>query len=170
MDRLTEGELEFVFEGAVSAWKFDGPDHGLSYCMKAVDLIVEFQDKYLFVEAKDPQSSYATEQDRNTWIEEFTSGKLDHKLKYKYRDSFLYEWSAGRGEKPITYVVLVALDSLDSTLMGERQDQLCRILPTGIPGRWNRPIAHGCSVLNIESWNRALQDQGCSVRRRVPEE
>ena len=45
MYRLTEGELEFVFESAVSARKFDGPDHDLSHCMKAVDFIVEFQDQ-----------------------------------------------------------------------------------------------------------------------------
>jgi len=141
MYRLTEGELEFVFEGAVSARRFDGPDHGLSHCMKAVDFIVEFQDQYLFVEVKDPQGSGFQEQNRNTWIEEFTSSKFDHKLKYKYRDSFLYEWWAGRGDKLITYVVLIALDSLDSALMGTRQDQLRRILPTGTPEPWIRPMA-----------------------------
>ena len=65
MNPLTEGKLEFVFEGAVSARKFDGHDHGLSHCMKAVDFIVEFQDQYLFVEVKDPQNSGATEDRRN---------------------------------------------------------------------------------------------------------
>ena len=170
MYRLTGGELEFVFEGAVSARRFDGLDHGLSHCMKAVDFIIEFRDQYLFVEVKDPHNSCAPEDCRNQWIEDFTSSRLDQALKYKYRDSFLYEWCAGRGDKPIVYVVLIALDSLDSADMLSRQDQLRRILPTGTPDPWNRPIAHGCVVLNIESWNRTLQGQGCSVRRRVPEE
>ena len=82
MYRLTEGELEFVFEGAVSAWKFDGPDHDLT-CMKAVDFIVEFQDKYLFIEVKDPHNSCAPEDRRRQWIEDFTSSRLDQALKYK---------------------------------------------------------------------------------------
>ena len=168
MSSLTEGELEFVFEGAVSARKFDGHDHGLTHCMKAVDFIIEFTDKYLFVEVKDPQDSRATEQNRREWIEQFTSGRLDHSLKYKYRDSFLYEWAAGRCDKPIVYVVLIALDSLDGALMLSRQDQLRRILPKSGPGSqpWVRPIVQECVVLNIASWNRTLQD--CSVRRRAP--
>jgi len=173
MCRLREGELEFVFEGAVSARKFDGPDHGLSHCMKAVDFIVEFQDQYLFIEVKDPQNSDATEDCRSQWIEKFTSKQLDQTLKYKYRDSFLYEWCAGRGDKPITYVVLIALYSLDSALMVTRQDELDRILPArDTPKSWIRPMAQGCLVLNIESWNRTLPGTlpGCSVRRRAPEE
>lgn len=167
MCRLTEGELEFVFEGAVSARKFDGRDHGLSHCMKAVDFIVEFQNQYLFVEIKDPQNSGATEDRRRKWIEDFTSSRLDQALKYKYRDSFLYEWCAGRGDKLITYVVLIALDSLEPALMGPRQDQLARILPTGAPEPWIRPIVQRCVILNIESWNRTFQDS--SVRRRAPD-
>ena len=166
MNPLTEGELEFVFEGAVSARKFDGHDHGLTF-MKAVDFIIEFQDQYLFVEVKDPQNSGATEDRRREWRRKLVSGQLDQDLKYKYRDSFLYEWCAGRGDKPITYVVLIALDSLDSALMVPRQDQLARILPTGAPEPWIRPIVQRCVILNIESWNRTFQDS--SVRRRAPD-
>lgn len=166
MYRLTEGELEFVFEGVVRARKFDGPDHGLTHCMKAVDFIIEFQDKYLFVQVKDPQDSGTPEDRRRGWIETFTSSNLDQAFKYKYRDSFLYEWGAGRGDKPIVYVVLITLDTLDSALRLSRQDQLCRILPTGTPEPWDRPIANGCVVLNIESWNRTFP--GCPVRRRAP--
>ncbi len=169
MSSLREGELEFVFEGAVSARKFDGDDHRLTHCMKAVDFIIEFVNRYLFVEVKDPQNSRDTEQNKRKWIEKFTSGRLDHSLKYKYRDSFLYEWAAGRGDKPIVYVVLIALDSLDGALMSSRQDQLRKILPESGPGSqpWVRPIVEGCVVLNIESWNRT--SQGCSVRRQVTE-
>lgn len=167
MYRLTEGDLEFVFEGAVSTRKFDGPDHGRTHCMKAVDFIIEFQDRSMFVEVKDPQNSRASENCRDQWIKKFRSGELDQDLKYKYRDSLLYEWCAGRGDKPIEYVVLIALDSLDSALMLSRQDALRRSLPTGTPQQWIRPLAQGCVFLNIESWNRTLQ--GCSVRRRAPE-
>lgn len=34
---LTEGDLQIDFPDAVYGRKFDGPDHGLSHCMKAVD-------------------------------------------------------------------------------------------------------------------------------------
>ena len=92
MCRLTEGELEFVFKGAVSARKFDDDKHGLSHCMKAVDFIVELGGGYLFIEVKDPQN--APEHEKRKWIQ-LTSGNLE-KFKYKYRDSFLYEWGEGR--------------------------------------------------------------------------
>ena len=122
MSSLTEGELEFLFEGAVSTRKFDGDDHRLTHCMKAVDFIIEFVNRYLFVEVKDPQDSRATEKNRREWIEKFTSGRLDHSFKYKYRGSFLYEWAAGRGDKPIVYVVLIALDTLEPALMSSIQE------------------------------------------------
>ena len=122
MSSLTEGELEFLFEGAVSARKFDGHDHGLTHCMKAVDFIIEFTDKYLFIEVKYPQSSGTTDDRRRQWIKELKSEKFVHNLKYKYRDSFLYEWGAGRGDKPIVYVVLIALDTLEPALMSSIQE------------------------------------------------
>ena len=146
MSSLTEGELEFVFEGAVSARKFDGDDHGLTHCMKAVDFIIEFVNRYLFVEVKDPQDSRATEQNRREWIEKFTSGRLDHSLKYKYRDSFLYEWAAGRGDKPIVYVVLIALDSLDGALMLSRQDQLREQASAGLQGQTQSASSRGGAI------------------------
>ena len=122
MSSLTEGELEFLFEGAVSARKFDGHDHGLTHCMKAVDFIIEFTDKYLFIEVKYPQSSGTTDDRRRQWIKELKSEKFVHNLKYKYRDLFLYEWGAGRGDKPIVYVVLIALDTLEPALMSSIQE------------------------------------------------
>ena len=46
---LREGHIEFDFSRANSAKRFDDVNHGLSYCMKAVDFIVESQDKILFI-------------------------------------------------------------------------------------------------------------------------
>ena len=160
MFTLTEGELEFTFDDAVSARKFDGADHGLSHCMKAVDFVVEFDDRYLFIEVKDPQNSRAAGRDANQWIERFTSGRSDQDFKCKYRDSFLYEWASGRADKPIVYVALIALDTLDSALLASRQNELRRNLPILGPGSqpWARPFVSECAVLNIESWNRTFRD------------
>ena len=167
MPVFTEGELEFVFDDVVSARKFDGPDHGLSHCMKAVDFIVELADRYLFVEVKDPQVSGAIERGGSGWIDDFTSERLDQDLQYKYRDSFLYELGLGRADKPIVYVMLIALDTLDAALIVLRQDQLSKKLPVPGPNSqpWIRPFVSGCLVFNIESWNRHFQDY--PVRRIV---
>ena len=160
MTVIREGELEFVFDGVLSARKFDGDDHELSHCMKAVDFIVELTDSYLFVEVKDPQHSQAPERNRRRSARSFTSGELDQDLKYKYRDSFLYEWASGRADKPIIYAVLVALDTLDDAIIGTRGRDLGRNLPLLGPDSqpWTRPIADQCLVFNIESWNRTFSD------------
>ncbi len=35
MKVLQEGNLSVSIDGELQAWKFDGPSHGLSHCMKA---------------------------------------------------------------------------------------------------------------------------------------
>ena len=55
MTLLREGDLEVEFVDANNGRKFD-EEYGLSHCMKAVDFIVEFEDRYLFIEFKDPST------------------------------------------------------------------------------------------------------------------
>ena len=132
---FTEGDLQIDFAGAVGGGRFDGPRHRLSHCMKAVDFVVELPDRYLFVELKDPQNPRATPQDRTEFVRRLHSGGLDEDLKYKYRDSLLYEWASGRADKPIDYLVLVALDTLDGAQLLARTEALARSLPQHGPGR-----------------------------------
>ena len=150
---LTERDLQITINNAVDARRFDGQDHKLQHCMKAVDFIVELPDQYLFIEFKDPQHPAATPQARREFINTIESGELDEDLKYKCRDSFLYEWASGRAEKPVYFLVLIGLDSLDSTQQQRRTDSLRGKLPVEIPDVWNHPIVYGCGVFNIESWN-----------------
>ena len=91
--------------------------HGLSHCMKAVDFVVELVDRYLFIEIKDPQAPQVPNQRLETFVHEFQSGQIDEDFKYKYRDSFLYEWASGRANKPIHYLVLVGLDRLTNAVL-----------------------------------------------------
>ena len=156
MTLLVEGDLQVSFDDAISSRKFDGDSHRLSHCMKAVDFIVEFNDRYLFIEFKDPQAPGATEVQRNEFISRFKQGNLDNDLQYKYRDSFLYEWASGRANKPIHYFVLIALDGLLSSELTRRTDALHQKLPYNGPDEepWNRPFVNECVVFNIESWNR----------------
>ena len=54
MTTLQEGELRLTLPETANGRKFDGPAHGLSHCMKAVDWIIELPDRVYFVEVKDP--------------------------------------------------------------------------------------------------------------------
>ena len=158
MKILSERDLHISVVDAVDARRFDGKEHGLSHCMKAVDFVVELQDRYLFIEIKDPPRDPVAKNDRKKWIRKLKAGRHDEELKYKYRDSFLYEWAAGRAGKPVHYLVLIALDTLDDAALLARQEELTRKLPRGIPksATWTRPIAAGCGVFNIASWNRTF--------------
>jgi hypothetical protein len=134
--------------------------------MKAVDFIVELEDRTLFIEFKDPEHSGGKRADRKKFVEKFLSGRIDEDLKYKYQDSLLYQWAAGKLKKPIFYFVLVALESLSAPELMARTDELRRILPvTGPPsGEWKKPIVSGCAVFTIETWNRHLPEYPVSRR------
>ena len=168
---FVEGAIHFFFANAVSQRKFDAEGsagHGLSHCMKAVDRIVEFEDKRLFIEVKDPQGDRLhTKEENEEFVDRFKSGELDDDLKYKYRDSFLYEWASNRvgnpiysTEKPIYYYVLFADETLESALLSARSEALARLLPVQGPrgSEWSRPFVHGCVVFNIAAWNKHFPD------------
>ena len=156
MKVLQEHYLQVTIQGEVDAWKFDDESHGLSHCMKAVDFIVELSDRYLFLEFKDPQHPHAQQQNRDKFIQEFKGGVLDEDLKYKYRDSFLYQWASAKADKPVHYFVLVADNALTGAELTVRTDALARKLPLNGPGSglWAQSIVESCAVFNIESWNR----------------
>lgn len=160
MTVLKEGDLERNIPVSIHAGKFDGADHGLSHCMKAVDFIIELKDRYVFIEVKDPQHRKSKPADRKKFVKRFLSGKLDEELKYKYRDSFLYAWASGKVDKPVYYWVLVAIDTLTAAELITRTDALKRILPCNGPasGVWEHRIVAGCTVFNISAWNHYLPD------------
>lgn len=158
MTTIQEGNLEITFPANVTPRVFDSPSHGLSQCMKAVDFIVEEPHRVLYIEFKDPDHPRAEMQDKAGFIESYQSGKLKEQLKYKYRDSFIYEWASKNCSKPIHYFVLIASESIDEAGLLTLNDQLSRSLPVGIRSStpWKRPIANECIVFNINSWNRHL--------------
>ena len=128
---IEEGSLIIEIPDALSFKKFDdGKSHGLSHCMKAVDFIVETKDRIIFIEIKDPPP---TGKNTAKFIEELQSGRLDETLKYKYRDSFLYEWASEKINKPVYYYVIIALDKLDPASLLFRTDELKRKPPFLLP-------------------------------------
>lgn len=155
---FTERNLQITIRDEINARKFDDPSHGLSHCMRAVDLVIEFADFYQFIEIKDPQNPDAPIGTDAQYAESLLSGRITDELKYKYRDSFLYEWASGRAEKPVDYLVLVALEQLSEPQLSIVRDMLHRNLPLRGPGSrpWARPIVRNCGVFNIASWNRTF--------------
>lgn len=152
-----EGDLQIQIKSVIDANRFDDPSsHGLNNCMRAVDFIVERADCYLFIEFKDPQNPSAKAKNRRRFIREFLSGNIDESFKYKCRDSFLYEWASGRADKPVDFLVLVALDTLTTADLGKRTDSLKQNLPLqrSRPSPWPRPFVRSCGVFNLDTWNK----------------
>lgn len=124
--------------------------------MKAVDFIVEFPNNYLFVEIKDPTS-----------YEEYRGQvelrELVESLRYKFRDSLIYEWASDRANKPIDYYVLIT--RMDRELLGLVSDNLRRQIPVRVRRsiRWSRPIVNRFGVFNMETWNDRVPN--CPVSR-----
>jgi hypothetical protein len=158
MTVLREKTLELTLPHGVHGRKFDDSNHGLSYCMKAVDFIVEEPDRVLFIEFKDPDHPRADPKDRESFLKELLSGGKDDDFVRKYRDSFIYRWAEKGDEKPIVYFVLVATSCLDEAMLLARTEELKRKLPVEGPasGVWQRQIVARCGVFNLETWNRHL--------------
>jgi hypothetical protein len=141
----------FSFPDAIDLFIFDEKDnskatyHGLSHALKAVDLLVELDDNYLFIEVKD---FFEPEQ----YKQKEPFNYLREVLKAKYKDSWIYRWAENKIDKPIHYLCLMILEnSLNTRLTKELRSQI----PTKIPtSRWNNEIATNAIVLNLETWNR----------------
>ena len=159
MTALVEGDLQLELPDTINGRQFDDADHGLSHCMSAVDWIVDLEEETYFVEVKDPDAPAAKAYEQNgEFVRGLLSGELDKKLVKKFRDTFLYEWPCERVDKPIVYVVILASSALESAQLMTRTDELKRRLPSGTPGCWARPLAKGCIMVNLETWNQTFPE------------
>lgn len=159
MTTLVESDLEITLPVGAHGRKLDDAAmHGLSHCMKAVDFVVELADRIYFIELKDPDNPAARAEAKAAFAKKLQSGTLDGELQRKYRDSFLYEWASSRANKPIYFIVLLALSALGPPDLLARTESLKKQLPLNGPGdkAWPRPFVSGCAVMNIASWNKQL--------------
>ena len=151
---IQEKNIIIDFHDHLNVKKFD-EKMPLSYCMKAVDFIVEDEKVVYFIELKDPDHPDAKKKDREKFIEKFQSPQFEEELKYKYRDSFLYEYAAGNlPDKPIIYLIMINAKSLSSAELLAKNDEMKRVLPINLAtDEWRTPIASNCIVTNFEKWN-----------------
>jgi len=160
--RLIEKDLGFNFPNDVTAFQFDDDAiHGNS-TMKRVDFILEHDDCYLFIEVKDPDIPAATEQNRAEFLTDLQSGKLLNSLSGKYRDSLLFRHLAGKNDKPIDYIVLLSMSSLDPAFLLNKIDALHREIPLN-HNSWSVTSARSCVILNLEQYKNQFGEN--SVRR-----
>ena len=152
--------FSFDFTDAIDAFVFDEKDrtkatyHGQP--MKAVDVVVELADAYLFIEIKDfhdpnlyDSTSYVDDEERRKKHDGFKW--LKNYLKYKYRDSFLFRYAERKVDKPIHYICLLTFDNALNTRMHKA---LKKELPVGRASqRWRREFVKSCQVVNVAKWN-----------------
>ena len=162
--RVDADGYSFNFKGALAAFVFDEEDkskptfHGQP--MKAVDVIAEFNNAYIYVEVKefhdlqryDPESTNSDEGVEGEEVVGNGFNWLKNYLKYKYRDSYLFRHAEDKVEKPIIYICLL---NLSNDLNGRMQKALSIELPVGKTSpRWEKEIAKSCQVVNLRQWNR----------------
>lgn len=170
--KVTADGFTFNFTDALDAFVFDEMDkqkptyHGLP--MKAVDVVAEFADSYVYVEVKDFSNPKKFGQwDSGLMVSEAKQERFNNlreSLMYKYRDSYLFRHAEGKVEKPVHYICLMGLDDAQSAFM---QDELSRHLPVGQASpRWKQAIVESCHVVNMAKWNKDFPKWPVS---RVPE-
>ena len=157
---ITVDDYRFEFPNAVEAFKFDEKDslsphyHGVD-ALKAVDVMVELPDEYLFIEIKTYDDLEDFRKEGATYDDNEARKYLMRTLSRKYRETFLYRFCEGKVDKRIYYVCLL---NLDNALKSYCRKELAKRIPTGKPNprRWHRMILDKTRllILDEEAWNR----------------
>ena len=155
--KLRERDIEIEFTDAIDAMVFDQmkvdqPNyHGIGE-MHRVDFVVEFDEKILFVEIKDPQNPNARAEGLKKFQEKLNDGTLSETFASKFIDSFFYRWAEDKLSKTVHYLSLV---TLDSEVLPNFSDEIANKIPSfdKNSNRWIRHPVGNCQVFNIETWN-----------------
>lgn len=180
---LTEGDIRIEFPqfpGVRKPAKFDDGAHGMSHCLKAVDFLRELPDAFWLVEVKDPEDSHIPAHLKPGRVADFKAtvssppSKCPHchqviedyfkaTLAQKLKDTIFYLHLDERlPDKPVKYLVLAGLSSLDAAMLLNALDRLkkaCGDPKQGIA--WQR--GYGVAFLNLEAWNKRFPD--CPAKR-----
>lgn len=160
--KIIVDEYAFDFPSAKELYKFDETDNLSPYyhgapMMKAVDVMAEFPNFYIWIEIK-----HYTDEDivrmkqegdqRKNGDEYHIKTHLRNNLVKKYRDTFLYRYAEQKLDKPVIYVCLL---NFDSALKSHFRCELEKGIPKRIPTkRWKRSLINGLVVVSEEDWER----------------
>lgn len=161
MSIISTDGFEFNLPNAIDVYKFDSQDvndphyHGFSQ-MKAVDIVAEFNNEFLFIELKD----YFNKKNN---VPTSPKQSFQEDLKYKARDSYLFQLCHQRVDKPIVYVCV--LEHLDAAMMMHLSKVLGKMIPdmTSLPKGWLKSFIKTTIVVDSSEWNTKLGKWG-SVR------
>lgn len=160
--RVIVDGYEFNFPKAKELYKFDETDklsvhyHGVS-CLKAVDVMAEFTDFYMWIEIKSYPDEYIIKlkkegDQRKKNDEHHIKSYLCNNLARKYRETFIYRFAENKIDKPIVYVCLL---NFDSALKLHFKQELQNCIPIGKPSnRWKKFILEQLVVVNEKDWVR----------------
>lgn len=156
-------DLEFIFPDGLIWEELDQQDVDLPMGMKLVDLCIEYEEKILLIEIKDPSNFRSSQKDRKKYFRRLTNDSiLKDDLTPKARDSYTYVHLMMRDEKPIVYVVLIGIDAHDSPIglaeLGNFKTRLLRNVRKECHTSWKRKHIKDCLVLSVETWNRRFKD------------
>ena len=154
MMTLDEQDLRITLENAIDGEVFDRDEikHGTD--LQPVDMIFEFESCYLFVEVKDPDIPDAANPEK--FRKKLQSGKVIHKVAGKFRDTTFFKFYQKKIEKPIIYIFLLSMASLDPALLSNKQDELRKALPQTHPF-WETDLK--CVVMNVAQWKRQFGEE-----------
>ena len=162
---VTIDNYRFYFPNALDAFKFDETDrlsphyHGVN-ALKAVDVMVEMPDEYVFIEIKTYDDLTAFKQEGKTYYDNEARKYLIRTLSRKYRETYLYRLCEGKTNKPIYYICLL---NLDAALKSYCRKELAKFIPTGkARKRWHSILLDKYSLLVVDeaAWNRNLTRWG----------
>lgn len=166
MTTITEGELTFEFPADWQVERFDEPGATLPWGMKPVDFIVEFADRLVLIEIKDPSHTRAPGKNRDAFVRKMQTDELTHEeLVPKARTTYGYLHLMNRDDREMQYVVAIGADalSLQPPLVMHLTDRLRRRLKHEAAQPWARPYIAAAQVITVADLPRVLP--GLTVHR-----
>ena len=153
----TEEDLVFDFDDALNKprTRFESKYLREKTSIRPVDFLLELDDRYRFVEIKDPDRPNPDNPEK--FEQDMASGEIVEDLSRKFRDSYFFFSLQSRPRKGIEYVVLISWSKLDSAAMLSRTDQLRRTIPWTNDSYQDSPLVR-CIVMNMEAWKDEFGD------------
>ena len=156
MKTMQEEDLIFDVSSALNAEKFDDNQlHGNKSTIKRVDFIIEHADEVIFLEVKDPDLPGASNPEKLK--RDLMGGNLIPDLASNYRDTLFFSSLRKEYEKPITYVVLISMESLDDALLLAKTDVLKGALPMEHKS-WSKNSVDSCVILKLDAYKKIYGD------------